>query len=65
MYIIWPDSAFNVYTKYLANQGVLIMHPQKKLFAYSVNFSSNIDFFTIKNNKIELIESLRLADPML
>ncbi|MEG0464814.1 BF3164 family lipoprotein [Bacteroides sp.] len=58
------DSTFNVYTKYLANQGVLIMHPQKKLFAYSVNFSSNIDFFTIKNNKIELIESLRLADPI-
>lgn len=58
------DSAFNAYTKFLANQGDLIMHPEKKSFAYSVNFSSNIDFFEIVNNKIKLIKSLRLGDPI-
>lgn len=58
------DSSFNAYTKYLANQGDLIMHPEKKIFAYSVNFSSNIDFFKIENNKIKIVESLRLGDPI-
>lgn len=58
------DSAFNAYTKFMANQGVLIMHPDKKAFAYSVNFSSNIDFFEIVNNKIKLTKSLRLGDPI-
>lgn len=58
------DSAFNIHTKFLANQGDLIMHPEKKVFASSVNFSSNIDFFEIvNNNKIKLIKSLRLGDP--
>lgn len=58
------DSAFNIHTKYLANQGDLVMHPKEKKFVYSVNFSSNMDFFEIKNDKIELIKSLRLGDPI-
>lgn len=58
------DSTFNTYTKFLSNQGDLVMHPEKKLFASSVNFSSNIDFFTIENNKIRLIQSLRLGNPI-
>lgn len=57
------DETFNVYTKFLSNQGVLVMHPNKKLFAYSLNFSSNMDFFQVKNEKIQLIKSLRLGNP--
>lgn len=57
------DETFNVYTKFLSNQGVFVMHPHKNLFAYSLNFSSNIDFFQVENNKIHLIKSLRLGDP--
>lgn len=40
------------------------MNPEKHTFAGSINFSSNIDFFEIVNNKIELIKSLRLGDPI-
>lgn len=58
------DSAFNIHTRFLANQGGLIMHPEKKAFAYSVYFSSNMDFFEVINNKIKLIKSLRLGDPI-
>lgn len=58
------DSAFNENTKFLSNQGDLIMHPEKKKFAYSVNFSSNIDFLELVDNKIKLIKSLRLGNPI-
>lgn len=58
------DSAFNVHTKFLSNQGDLVMNPQKTLFAYSVNFSSNIDFFSTEGNKIQLVKSLRLGNPI-
>ncbi len=58
------DSTFEKYTKYLSNQGDLVMNPKKRVFASSLNFSSNIDFFEISNNKIKLIKSLRLGDPI-
>ncbi len=58
------DSAFEKYTKFLSNQGDLVMHPRKKVFASSLNFSSNIDFFEIANHKIHLIKSLRLGNPI-
>lgn len=58
------DSAFNLYTRFLSNQGDLVMHPQKERFAYSVNLSSNIDLFEIRNNKIVPIKSLRLGNPI-
>lgn len=57
------DETFNVYTKFLSNQGVFVMHPHKNQFAYSLNFSSNMDFFQVENNKIHLIKSLRLGNP--
>lgn len=59
------DEDFNIYTLFLSNQGELVMHPQKKLFAYSVRFSANIDFFEIVDNRIKLIKSLRLGNPIL
>lgn len=58
------DSAFNMYTRYLANQGDLVLRPGKNMFAYSVNFSSNLDIIEIVNGKIELKKSLRLGDPI-
>lgn len=58
------DDAFNMYTKYLANQGDLVMQPGKNVFAYSVNFSSNLDIVEIVGQKIKLIKSLRFADPL-
>ena len=57
------DSTFNKYTKFLSNQGDLIMHPEKQKFACSINFSSNIDFFEIVDNEIKLTKSLRLGNP--
>lgn len=59
------DSTFNVHTKFLSNQGDLVKHPDNDKFAYTINFSSNIDFIKIVNNKIELIKSLRLGNPIL
>ncbi len=58
------NSQFDVYTRFLANQGDLVVNPNKKNFASSVNFSSNIDFFEIKHGDIELKKSLRLGDPL-
>lgn len=48
------DSSFNAITRYLSNQGCMAKHPYKNEFAYSVNFSSNLDFFEIVDNKIKL-----------
>lgn len=58
------DSTFNMYTKFLANQGDLVMQPGKKVFAYSVNFSSNLDIVEIVSDKIKLIKSLRFGAPI-
>lgn len=58
------DDAFNMYTRYLANQGDLVMQPGKNVFACSVNFSSNLDIVEIVDQKIKLIKSLRFAGPL-
>lgn len=58
------DSTFNMYTKFLANQGDLVMQPGKKVFAYSVNFSSNLDIVEIVSGKIKLIKALRFGAPI-
>lgn len=58
------DSSFNVDTRFLSNQGYMAKHPVKNKFAYSINFSSNLDFFEVAGNKIKLIKSLRLGDPV-
>lgn len=57
------DETFNKYHKFLSNQGVLRKHPNENQFVYSLNFSSNIDFLEIKENKVQLIKSLRLQNP--
>lgn len=57
------DASYDVSTKYLSNQGCLVKHPDMPYFAYSLNFSSNIDFFELSGNTIQLIKSLRLGDP--
>lgn len=57
------DPAFNQYTKYLSNQGDLATHPDGCRLAYSLNFSSNIDFLEVKDGSIRLLNSLRLGNP--
>ena len=46
------EANLNIYHKFLSNQGRLRKRPGKSQFVYSINNSSNIDFFEIKNNKI-------------
>lgn len=58
------EIGMNKYHKYLSNQGIFRKRPGKSQFVYSINYSSNIDFFEINNNKIFLIKSLRLKDPL-
>ena len=57
------EANLNIYHKFLSNQGRLRKRPGKSQFVYSINNSSNIDFFEIKNNKINLIKSLRFNNP--
>lgn len=57
------DSSFNAYTRFLSNQGYMAKHPCKNRFAYSVIFSSNVDFFEVVDNNIKLIRSLRFGNP--
>lgn len=58
------ENSLNKYHKFLSNQGKLRKCPGKNQFVYSINYSSNIDFFEIRNNKIDVIKSFRLKDPM-
>ena len=57
------DNTFNEYHKFLSNQGVLRKRPNGNQFVYSLNFSANIDFMEVQNNKIQLIKSIRLQKP--
>ena len=57
------DERFNMYTRFLSNQGDLVKHPHENLLAYSLNFSSNVDFFKVVNNQIVPIKSLRYKNP--
>ena len=57
------DDAFNFSTRYLANQGDLVKHPREDKFAYSLNFSSNLDFFEIDEGKLAVIRQLHWGDP--
>lgn len=57
------EKTFNKYHKFLSNQGVLRKRLNQDQFVYSLNFSSNIDFLELKENKIQLIKSLRLHNP--
>lgn len=58
------DEAFNLYTKFLSNQGDLVMQPGKNIFAYSLNFSSNLDIVENADGKIKLKKSLRFGNPI-
>lgn len=58
------DDSFDKYHRHLSNQGFLVKHPKKACFAGAIKRSSNIDFFTLENNQIKKIESLRYHDPL-
>ena len=61
----FQDNSFDKFTRHLSNQGDFVKHPKQEKFAYSVNFSSNIDFFEVKDFKIKLIKSQRWKNPEL
>jgi hypothetical protein len=58
------DEKFNMYHKFISNQGTFKKHPMLNQFVYSLNNSSNIDFIDVSNNKINLIKSIRLKNPI-
>lgn len=57
------DLSFNKYHKFLSNQGILVKQPDGNNLAYSVNYSSNIDFFSVESNEVKILNSLRLNKP--
>lgn len=59
------DKELNEYHKFLSNQGYLVRHPHKKMFAGAVRYSANIDFFSVENGKINVIRSIRDRNPQL
>lgn len=58
------DNSFNDITRFLSNQGYMAKKPHGNKFAYSVNFSSNLDFFEVIDNNIRLIKTLRFGNPL-
>jgi hypothetical protein len=59
------DFNFNMFHKFLSNQGRLRKHPDKNRFVYSLKNSANIDFFEItERNKILPIKILRHKNPV-
>lgn len=59
------DRDFNTLNVFLSNQGRLKKHPNQDKFVFSLNYSSNIDFYEVVDNKLHLIKSLRLRSPKL
>jgi hypothetical protein len=57
------QESFEDIYKFLSNQGILMSHPSEEKFVYSVFNSSNIDFFEIRNGKLNLMKSYRLNNP--
>lgn len=57
------DQTFNDANRALANQGDLVMQPEGNRFAYSLNFSSNLDIIKIADGRISPVKSLRLGNP--
>lgn len=58
------DTSFDRYTRFLSNQGDLVMNCSGKRLACALNFSSNIDFLAVDEGKIRLVKSLRLKNPL-
>ena len=68
-YGIWiynaKDFDFNMFHKYLSNQGRLRKHPDKNQFVYSLKNSANIDFFKITSwNTILPTKIVRHRNPV-
>ena len=57
------NNRFNASHKSLSNQGILIKHPVKKIFAYIVFYSSNLDIIEVQENHINVVKMLRLRNP--
>ena len=59
------NESLNFYHKALSNQGRLCKSPKTNKFAYTLNYSSNIDFIEINDNKINEIKLYRKRNPQL
>jgi hypothetical protein len=57
------QESFNDVYKFLSNQGILVNHPDRAKFVYSVSNSSNIDFFEVTDQKLHPTKSYRLHNP--
>jgi hypothetical protein len=57
------NGMYNMYHKFLSNQGILKKHPTQNKFVFSLIYSSNIDFVEVAKNEIHLIKSIRLNYP--
>ena len=57
------DDRFNSAHKYLSNQGEMAKHPTDLKFVNITRNTSNIDFFIVNNNKINIIKSIRNEIP--
>jgi len=59
------NESLSFYHKALFNQGHLCKSPNRNRFAYTLNYSSNIDFIEINDNKIIEIKLNRKRNPQL
>jgi len=59
------DNFFNKYHKLLSNQGRISKCPGSNRFAFTLNYSSNIDFCEVVDNKIKIIKLRRKKNPQL
>lgn len=59
------DKHFNMYTKFLSNQGLLIKHPNENKYVGVTNNSELIDFFSVSNKKISILKTYHETPPSL
>lgn len=58
------NNFFDKSQKVLSNQGRLAKAPDSNKYAFVLNYSSNIDFIEVVDNKINVLKLLRERDPL-
>ena len=59
------DDNYNIFHRYLSNQGYIGKHPLENKFVYALTNSSNIDFMNVVDDKFDLVKSIHAGDPQL
>lgn len=57
------NNTLNAAQKSLSTQGILNKHPHDDKYVSTLYYSSNIDFITLKDHKINITKSLHYGDP--